>query len=191
VIVSIAGANAAEFVALARRLEGVAGIAALELNVSCPNVESGCASIGADASETLRLVTAARAATTKPLFVKLSASVTDITEIARASEAGGADALVCINTVKATAIDRRTGRSWLGGGGGGLSGPAIRPVALHNVLVCREAVAIDIIGLGGVSSADDARDLLAAGAQAIAVGTALFADPGCARRIRDDLLADG
>ena len=148
-----------------------------------PNVESGCASIGADAGETERLTAAARAATGKPLFVKLSASVADIAEIARAAQAGGADALVCINTVKATAIDRWTGRSRFGGGGGGLSGAAIKPVALHAVLACREATGMDIIGLGGVETRDDVDDLLAAGATAVAIGTALFRNPLLARLI--------
>lgn len=187
VVCSVGGFSVADYVASVERLDAHPACAALELNVSCPNVESGCASIGADATETEALVRAARAATNKPLWVKLSASVSDIAEIARAAEAGGADALVCINTVKGTAVDRRTGRSWLGGGGGGLSGPAIRPVALHAVLACREATGLDIVGLGGVATADDARDLLAAGAQAVAIGTMLFADPSAARRVRDGL----
>ncbi len=187
VVCSIGGFAVADYVTSAVRLDAHPDCAAIELNVSCPNVESGCASIGADATETEALTRAAREATGKPLFVKLSASVSDVAEIARAAEAGGADALVCVNTVKGTAIDRRTGRSWLGGGGGGLSGPAIRPVALHAVLACREATDLDIIGLGGVAGPDDARDLLAAGAAAVAIGTMLFADPSLARRVRDAL----
>jgi len=187
VVCSIGGFAVADYVTSAARLDAHPDCAAIELNVSCPNVESGCASIGADATETEALTRAAREATGKPLFVKLSASVSDVAEIARAAEAGGADALVCVNTVKGTAIDRRTGRSWLGGGGGGLSGPAIRPVALHAVLACREATGLDIIGLGGVAGPDDARDLLAAGAAAVAIGTMLFADPSLARRVRDAL----
>ena len=187
VVCSIGGFAVADYVTSAARLDAHPDCAAIELNVSCPNVESGCASIGADATETEALTRAARAATTKPLFVKLSASVSDVAEIARAAEAGGADALVCVNTVKGTAIDRRTGRSWLGGGGGGLSGPAIRPVALHAVLACREATGLDIIGLGGVAGPDDARDLMADGAAAVAIGTMLFADPSLARRVRDAL----
>lgn len=187
VICSVGGFSVADYVSSVERLDAHPACAAIELNVSCPNVESGCASIGADPGETERLTRAAREATGKPLFAKLSASVADVAEIARAAEAGGADALVCINTVKGTVIDRRTGRSWLGGGGGGISGPAIRPAALHAVLACREATALDIIGLGGVASTDDARDLLAAGAAAIAIGTMLFADPSLARRVRDGL----
>ncbi len=189
VVCSVGGFAVRDYVTSVERLEAHADCAAIELNVSCPNVESGCASIGADATETEALTRAARAATTKPLFVKLSASVADIAEIARAAEAGGADALVCVNTVKGTAIDRRTGHSWLGGGGGGLSGPAIKPVALHAVLACREATGLDIVGLGGVAGPDDARDLMAAGAAAVAIGTMLFADPSLARRVRDALAA--
>jgi dihydroorotate dehydrogenase (NAD+) catalytic subunit len=187
VICSVGGFGVADYATSTERLDAHPACAAIELNVSCPNVESGCASIGADAAETEALTRAARAATTKPLFVKLSASVSDIAEIARAAEAGGADALVCVNTVKGTAVDGRTGRSWLGGGGGGLSGPAIKPVALHAVLACREATDLDIVGLGGVASTDDARDLLAAGAVAVAIGTMLFADPALAIRVRDGL----
>lgn len=189
VICSVGGFSPHEYTETVAELEAAADCAAVELNVSCPNVESGCDSIGADAGETEALVRACRAATTKPLWVKLSASVADIATIARAAEAGGADALVCINTVKATRIDRRTGRSWLGGGGGGLSGPAIRPVALHAVLACREAVAIDLVGVGGVDRADDVRDLLAIGASAVALGTALFRDPAAPRRLLAELAA--
>jgi dihydroorotate dehydrogenase (NAD+) catalytic subunit len=189
VICSVGGFSLHDYVETVAALDAAPACAAVELNVSCPNVESGCDSIGADADETEALVAACRAATSKPVFVKLSASVSNIAEIARAAEAGGADALVCINTVKATRIDRRTGRSWLGGGGGGLSGPVIRPVALHAVLACREAVAIDIVGVGGVDSVDDVRDLLAIGVRAVGLGTALFRDPSAPRRILADLAA--
>jgi dihydroorotate dehydrogenase (NAD+) catalytic subunit len=187
VICSVGGFSPHEYTETVAELDAAGDCAAVELNVSCPNVESGCDSIGADAGETEALVRACRAATRKPLWVKLSASVADIATIARAAEAGGADALVCINTVKATRIDRRTGRSWLGGGGGGLSGPAIRPVALHAVLACRAAVAIDLVGVGGVDTADDVRDLLAIGASAVALGTALFRDPAAPRRLLAEL----
>ena len=183
IICSVGGFSVDDYVGTVEALDAHDACAAIELNVSCPNVESGCASIGADAGETERLTAAARAATDKPLFVKLSASVADISEIARAAQAGGADALVCINTVKATAIDRWTGKSRFGGGGGGLSGAAIKPVALHAVLACREATGMDIIGLGGVETRDDVDDLLAAGATAVAIGTALFRNPLLARLI--------
>ena len=187
VICSVGGFAVADYVGIVERLDAHGDCAAIELNVSCPNVESGCASIGGDAGETERLTAAARERTGKPLFVKLSASVADIAEIARAAQAGGADALVCINTVKATAIDRWTGRSRFGGGGGGLSGGAIKPVALHAVLACRDATGLDIVGLGGVECADDVEDLMAVGATAVALGTALFRDPALALRIGADL----
>lgn len=119
VICSVGGFSLHDYVETIVALDGHPGCSAIELNVSCPNVETGCASIGADADETERLVLAARAATAKPLFAKLSASVSDIAEIAQAAEAGGADAVVCINTVKATVVDRATGASRFGGGGGG------------------------------------------------------------------------
>lgn len=189
IVVSVGGFSVADYVDTVRALDGHPGCAAIELNVSCPNVESGCDSIGADAGETRALLEAARAATAKPLFAKLSASVADVAAIARAAEQGGADAVVCINTVKGTAVDRRTGKSWFGGGGGGLSGAAIRPVALHAVLAVRAAVGVDIIGLGGVETAEDARDLMAAGASAVAIGTGLFRDPTVVRRIAADLAA--
>lgn len=189
IICSVGGFSVDDYVATVAALDAHPDCAAVELNVSCPNVESGCASIGADAGETERLTAAARRTTTKPLFVKLSASVADIAEIARAAQAGGADALVCINTVKATAIDRWTGTSRFGGGGGGLSGAAIRPVALHAVLACRDATGLDIIGLGGVETASDVADLMAAGATAVALGTSLFRDPSLALKLRAELAA--
>ncbi|MGI9116798.1 MAG: dihydroorotate dehydrogenase catalytic subunit [Gaiellales bacterium] len=189
IICSVGGFSVADYVGTVEQLEHHSDCDAIELNVSCPNVESGCASIGGDAGETERLTAAARAATGKPLFVKLSASVADIAEIARAAQAGGADGLVCINTVKATAIIRWTHASLFGGGGGGLSGAAIKPVALHAVLACRDATGLDIIGLGGVETRDDVEDLLSVGASAVAIGTALFRDPALALRLRDELAA--
>ena len=189
VVCSVGGFSVADYTGLVERLDAHADCAAVELNVSCPNVESGCASIGGDAGETERLTRAARALTAKPLFVKLSASVADIADIARAAQAGGADALVCVNTVKATAVDRWTGRSRFGGGGGGLSGAAIKPVALHAVLACRDATGLDIVGLGGVECADDVEDLMAVGATAVALGTGLLRDPSLALRIGAELAA--
>ena len=189
IVCSVGGFSVDDYLGTVERLEEHPDCAAIELNVSCPNVESGCASIGGDAGETERLTAAARAATSKPLFVKLSASVADIAEIARAAEAGGADALVCINTVKATAINRWTHASRFGGGGGGLSGAAIKPVALHAVLACHEATGLDIVGLGGVETLDDVLDLMAVGATAVALGTSLFRDPSLALQLRDQLAA--
>lgn len=189
IVCSVGGFSVDDYLGTVEQLEQHPDCAAIELNVSCPNVESGCASIGGDAGETERLTAAARKATDKPLFVKLSASVADIAEIAKAAEAGGADALVCINTVKATAVNRWTHASRFGGGGGGLSGAAIKPVALHAVLACREATGLDIVGLGGVETLDDILDLMAVGATAVALGTSLFRDPSLALQLRDRLAA--
>jgi dihydroorotate dehydrogenase (NAD+) catalytic subunit len=150
-------------------------------------VESGCGSIGADAAETEAVTARCAAVATRPLWVKLSPSVADVAPLARAAAAGGAAALTLTNTARGTVLDRRRGGSFFGGGGGGLSGPALRPLALHAVLAARSAVAIDIVGLGGVEDADDAADLLCAGATAVAVGTATFRDPGAIRRVRDGL----
>lgn len=184
IICSVGGFSVADYLGTVEQLEQHSDCDAIELNVSCPNVESGCASIGGDAKETEGLIAAARAISVKPLFVKLSASVADIAEIARAAQAGGADALVCVNTVKATAINRWTHASAFGGGGGGLSGAAIKPIALHAVLSCREATGLDIIGLGGVETPDDVEDLMSVGATAVAIGTALFRDPSLALKLR-------
>ena len=189
IICSVGGFSLREYVHTVEQLEHHSDCDAIELNVSCPNVESGCASIGGDAGETERLTAAARRATGKPLFVKLSASVADIAEIAKAAQAGGADALVCVNTVKATAINRWTHKSQFGGGGGGLSGAAIKPVALHAVLACSDATGLDIIGLGGVETIDDVEDLMAVGAKAVALGTSLFRDPSLAKKLRTHLPA--
>jgi dihydroorotate dehydrogenase (NAD+) catalytic subunit len=187
VIVSIGGESHDDYVRLAERVGAAPGVAALELNLSCPNVESGCISIGADVVETERVTRRVRASTRLPFLVKLSPSVSDIGALARAAAAGGADGLTLTNTARGMAMNRWTGRPLLGGPGGGLSGPPLRPLALAAVFAARAAVSIDIVGLGGVGSADDAADLLAAGATAIAVGTATFRDPGTAARVRDGL----
>jgi dihydroorotate dehydrogenase (NAD+) catalytic subunit len=185
-IVSVMGTSAEEFEAL---VEGVAGrreVAALELNISCPNVHSGLI-VGEEPDETLALLAAVRPLTGKPLVVKLTPNVADPSVIARAAEAGGADAVSLINTIKAAALDPRSGERWLGAGGGGLSGPAVRTVALRQVADVADAVEIPIIGMGGVESGSDARDLLTAGASLVAVGTASFRDPLAAERVRSEL----
>ncbi len=168
-------------------LDGEASVAAFELNLSCPNVESGCASIGFDPRETEAVVSACRTRTDRPLLVKLAPTTSLLPDVARAAEAAGAGALVVGNTVPGTVVARGQGRSLLGGGGGGLSGPAIRPVTLRAVLECRAAVAVDVVGLGGVETARDAQDLLDAGACAVGVGTAIFRDPRTPARVRDGL----
>jgi dihydroorotate dehydrogenase (NAD+) catalytic subunit len=186
-IVSVGGWSPAEYATAVARISANPGVAAIELNVSCPNVDSGCISIGTDAAETRSLVDRCRRLTELPLLVKLSPSVADVAAIGLAAEAGGASGLVLINTVRGMAIDRRTLRPILGGGGGGLSGPAIRPVGLHAVYHCRAVSGLPIVGMGGVSSVDDVVQYMAAGANAVGVGTALFREPGLPARIVRDL----
>lgn len=186
-VVSIGGFSVDDYVLLARALDGAAGVVALELNISCPNVETGCSSIGSDPVETSDVVRACRAATALPLWVKLSPNVADVSLIGRAAEAEGADALVCVNTARGLAIEPWSGRPVLGAGTGGLSGPALKPIALAAVWTCASSCAVPIIGVGGVLSGRDALDLLDAGATAVEVGTALFRDPRAAAQVRRDL----
>ena len=184
--VSVMGTSHGEF---ERLVEGVAArgeVVALELNVSCPNVESGLI-VGEQAPETLSLLRALRPITEKPLIVKLTPNVADPASIARAAEEGGADALSLINTLKATAINTRTLAPWHGAGRGGLSGPAVRHVALEQVRAVAGEVSIPVIGMGGIESGADALSFLAAGAAAVAVGTANFRDPLAGSRIRAEL----
>jgi len=187
IVVSVGGFSHDDYVAQVERLDGEAAVAALELNLSCPNVKSGCISIGTDPRETRAVTERVRARTSKPLLVKLSPSVADVAELARAAEAGGADALTLTNTARGMVVNRFTGKPLLGGGTGGVSGPALRPQALAAVATARAAVAIALVGLGGIETADDARDYLAAGATAVAVGTAIFRDPRSPARVRDGL----
>ena len=186
-VVSIGGFAVDDYAALARALAEQPGVVALELNVSCPNVETGCSSIGSDPAETAAVVRACRVATSRPLWVKLSPNVADVAVIARAAEAEGADALVCVNTLRGMAIEPWSGRPLLGAGTGGLSGPALKPVALAAVWACASGCGLPIVGAGGVLSGRDARDLLDVGACAVQVGTALFRDPRAVARIRDEL----
>jgi dihydroorotate dehydrogenase (NAD+) catalytic subunit len=186
--VSVMGTSHGEF---ERLVEGVAGreeVAALELNVSCPNVESGLI-VGEQAPETLSLLRALRPITDKPLIVKLTPNVADPASIARAAQDGGADAVSLINTLKAAAIDSRTLGPWHGAGRGGLSGPAVHHVALEQVRAVAGAVSIPVIGMGGIETGRDALSFLAAGARAIAVGTASFRDPLAGARVRAELVA--
>jgi dihydroorotate dehydrogenase (NAD+) catalytic subunit len=186
-VVSIGGFAVDDYVRIARALDGATGVVALELNISCPNVETGCISIGSDPSETTAVVRGCRAATSLPLWVKLSPNVADVAEIGRAAADGGADALVCVNTLRGMAIEAWSGRPLLGAGTGGLSGPALKPVALAAVWTCASACTLPIVGVGGVLCGRDALDLLDAGATAVQVGTVLFRDPGAAGRIHDEL----
>jgi dihydroorotate dehydrogenase (NAD+) catalytic subunit len=187
-VVSVMGTSRSEFAGLVEGVAGHAAVAALELNVSCPNVESGLI-VGQQPAETLQLVRALRPLTPKPLIVKLTPNAAEPATIARAAEEGGADAVSLVNTLQAVATDPRTLHAWLGGGGGGLSGPAIRAFALGHVREVAAAVSIPVIGMGGIESGADALSFLAAGASAVAVGTASFRDPLAGSRVREELEA--
>jgi dihydroorotate dehydrogenase (NAD+) catalytic subunit len=157
-------------------------VAALELNVSCPNVETGLV-MGADPHEVEQLLVAVRPLTDKPLIVKLTPNATDVAAVARAAQNAGADALSLINTIRGMALRPGTSEPWLGGGTGGVSGPAVGAVALAQVNAVHAAVQIPIIAMGGVRSGRDARDLMNAGAALVAVGTESFRDPAAGARI--------
>jgi dihydroorotate dehydrogenase (NAD+) catalytic subunit len=161
-------------------------VAALELNVSCPNVETGLV-MGADPRELHALLTRIRPLTAKPLIAKLSPNAGDVVAVARAAEEAGADALSLINTLRGMALDPRTGSPWLGGRTGGVSGPAVRAIALGQVDAVAAAVEIPVVGMGGVSRGRDALDLLRAGATLVGVGTESFRDPAAGRTIASEL----
>lgn len=187
-IVSIAGRTHEEFVAMARRLDGAEGVAALELNISCPNV-SGGVDFGTDAQMCRRLVAEVRGAVAVPVIAKLTPNVTSIAAIARAAEEGGADAISLINTVQGMAIDWRRRRPMLGNVLGGLSGPAIKPIALRCVFQAAQAVKTPLIGIGGIATLDDVMEFLVAGASAVQIGTANYYDPTVTVKILDQLPA--
>ena len=182
VIVNISGSSADEYGELAKRLD-VPGVAGIELNVSCPNVKEGGILFGTSPDAVASVVRAAKANTKKPVILKLSPNVTDIVPIAQAAEKAGADALSLINTLLGMEIDIRTRRPVLGNITGGLSGPAVKPVALRLVWQTARAVQIPIIGMGGIMTADDAIAFFLAGASAVAVGTANFVDPAITEKI--------
>jgi dihydroorotate dehydrogenase (NAD+) catalytic subunit len=188
IIVSIAGKTVEEFVALAARLEGISGIAALELNMSCPNV-SGGVDFGTNPELCEKVVAQVRKACSFPILAKLTPNVTDITVIARAAEAGGADALSLINTCLGMAIDWRHRRPRLGNVLGGLSGPAIKPIALRIVYQVAKTVKIPIVGIGGIATVDDVMEFLVTGAAAVQIGTANFYNPTGCLQILDALPA--
>ena len=177
VIASISGRDVREYVKLAARLSETDGIAGFELNISCPNVSQGGMMFGAKPQVTHDLVKAVRVATELPLIAKLSPNVTDIVEIASAAEEAGADALSLINTLLGMAIDIHTRQPRLANTTGGLSGPAIRPVAVRMVWQVAAAVKLPVIGMGGIMTAEDALEFIIAGARAIAVGTGNFVNP--------------
>jgi dihydroorotate dehydrogenase (NAD+) catalytic subunit len=181
--VSVGGFSVQDYVTVAEQLGGRMEVAALELNLSCPNVDEVPENVG-------EVVAAVRAVTGKPVYAKLSPAVPDISETARAAEGAGADGLSLVNTIRGLALDERTLRPTLARGAGGLSGPALRPVALAAVHSCRGATGLPIVGMGGVASGRHALELLAAGANDVAIGTAMFSDPGAATRIRSELTAE-
>jgi dihydroorotate dehydrogenase (NAD+) catalytic subunit len=185
-IVSVMGTSHDEF---ARLVDGVAGseqVAALELNVSCPNVKSGLI-VGESPPEARSLVERLRPLTEKPLLVKLTPNIADPVPVALAAQEGGADAVSLINTLRALALDPDSGERWLGGGTGGLSGPAVRAVALAQIQAVAAAVSIPVVAMGGVSSGRDAAEMLRAGARLVAVGTESFRDPAAGSRIAAEL----
>lgn len=187
-IVNVMGSSAEEVARLVSAFAERPEVAALELNVSCPNVKTGLL-IGTDPEETRGLMETVRPLTDKPVIVKLTPNAADVPAVARAAEQGGADAVSLINTIRGMALHPRTGEPWLGGVTGGVSGPAVRAVALAQVHAVAAAVAVPIVGMGGVQSGSDARDLLCAGATLVAVGTETFRDPGAAARIATELAA--
>jgi dihydroorotate dehydrogenase (NAD+) catalytic subunit len=185
-IVNIAGATIDEFVAMAARLDAFPKIAGLELNISCPNV-SGGVDFGTDARLAAELVGRVRAACRFPVIAKLTPNVTQIVPIAQAVADAGADAVSLVNTFQGLAVDWRRRRPILGAGTGGLSGPAIKPLALRCVWQVSRAVKVPIIGVGGIASLNDVMEYLVCGASAVQVGTANFYDPGVAARLVDEL----
>jgi dihydroorotate dehydrogenase (NAD+) catalytic subunit len=189
VIANIAGEDEDQFVAMAERLGAEPGLAAIELNISCPNVSHGL-DLGVDAAAVGRLVNRARSVCSLPIIAKLTPNVTDVVPIAAAAAEAGADAVSLINTLRGMAVDWRRRRPILAYDVGGLSGPAIKPIALRMVWdIARALPGLPIIGIGGIANADDALEFLVAGASAVQVGTATFYDPTAAERLLDDLNA--
>ena len=183
VLVNVCGDTVQEYAEVSRILDDAPGVAGLEINISCPNVERGGIQFGGDPKLTFEVVSATRRATRLPVIPKLSPNVADITVFARACEEAGADALSCINTLLGMAVDVETRKPRLAFGTGGLSGPAIRPIAVRMTWQAARAVRIPVIGIGGIGSAEDALEFMIAGARAVQVGTANFVDPGVYDRI--------
>ena len=187
VIVNVSGHSIDEYVAVVESLEETDDVDAYEVNISCPNVDSGGLTFGTDVAMVQQVVSECRKRTKRPLFVKLTPNVTDITEIAKAAEAAGADAISLINTLLGMRIDIRTKRPILHNNVGGLSGPAVFPVAVRMVWQVANAVKIPVCGMGGISTWEDAVEMMMAGASTVQVGAALFNDPLAAVKIIDGL----
>jgi dihydroorotate dehydrogenase (NAD+) catalytic subunit len=187
VIVNVAGESVEDYTEVARRLDGQPGVAGIELNISCPNVGAGGLQFALDAGAAGEVTAAVRRATELPVMVKLSPAATDVRGIARAIADAGADAISAVNTLPGMAIDRHRRRPLLGNVYGGLSGPALKPVALRVVYEVAQTVKLPIVAIGGVGSLDDVLDFLYAGARAVQVGTAVFADPQLPVRLVDSL----
>ena len=186
-IVNVSGSAVEDYVATAERINALENIPAIELNISCPNVKQGGMAFGVTAKGAAEVVSAVRKVYDKTLIVKLSPNVTDITEIARAAEAAGADSVSLINTLLGMAIDAERRRPVLSTVTGGMSGPAVKPIALRMVWQVAKAVNIPVVGLGGITNATDAIEFLLAGASAIEVGTANFMDPAVTGKIVDGI----
>ncbi len=187
-LVNLVGCTVEEYAGVAAGLEGAEGIDGLELNISCPNVKAGGIAFGTDPQATGRVVSAVRQETKLPLLVKLSPNVTDIGAIARAAEEAGADGISLINTISGMIIDTAQKKPLLGNAFGGLSGPAIMPVALKMVWQVAEAVKIPVLGMGGIVSAGDTLQFIMAGARAVALGTGLFYEPDLPSQLKAGLL---
>jgi dihydroorotate dehydrogenase (NAD+) catalytic subunit len=181
--VSVGGFEVADYADLCDHLDDLPVVAAIELNVSCPNVDDVPASVG-------EIVAAARGATRKPLYTKLSPATADVAEVARAAQRAGTDGLSLVNTILGLALDEQTLQPRLSRSAGGLSGPALKPIALAAVHACYAATGLPIVGMGGISSGRDALEFVAAGACSVALGTILFSDPGAPSRVRIELAGE-
>jgi len=187
IIANVAGFSEEEYVEVCRRISKAPNVKAIELNISCPNVKHGGITFGTDADTAYRLTKACKEVSSVPLYVKLSPNVTDIVEIARAVEKGGADGITMINTLIGMRLDLKTRKPILANMTGGLSGPAILPVALRMIYQVSHAVSIPIIGMGGISCVDDVLEMIMAGASAVAIGTANFTDPMICMKLIEQL----
>ena len=187
VIVNVCGTTLDEYVEVSRILSEAEGVAAIELNISCPNIKEGGIQFGCSLNGTFDVVSAVRKVTALPVFPKLTPNVTDVASFARAAEDAGADAVSLVNTFLAMAIDVETRRPKISNVVGGLSGPAIRPIAVRMVHECRQTVKIPILGMGGIADARDALEFMIAGADAVQVGTASFVDPFIWSKLADGI----